>query len=169
MFQMIMGTGGSAMTKRRLFWLAYAACLGVAVLWGVRLFTPRHRINRENIDKIQVGMSLEDVESLLGAPPGDYTRGNFLLLTQDHPRNIYWAASPLDLTWGDARWIGDDAAVAVWLDPQKGVTKTQFAEVICLDAEQGILDKIRSWLRLESNSKSPGLFYLNTVYVETPP
>jgi len=142
--------GEAIMTRCRLYWLAYAACVGLAVFWGVRLLTPRHCINRENFEKIQIGMSQEEVESLLGAPPGDYTRGSLLVLAQEPSKNINWVVPPWDLTWGDARWIGKDAAVAVWLDPQKCVTKTEFAVVICFNAETTFLDKFRGWLGLEN-------------------
>lgn len=37
------------------------------------VLAPSHRITEENIRKIQAGMSVADVEAILGAPPGDYS------------------------------------------------------------------------------------------------
>src|SRR5262245_11808498 len=36
------------------------------------LAPPAHRIDREHFDLIQIGMTLAEVESILGQPPGDY-------------------------------------------------------------------------------------------------
>jgi hypothetical protein len=146
---------GFAMTKRRLFWLAYAACLALTVFWGFRLLAPRHRINRENFDQIRAGMSLEEVTSVFGAPPGDYTKGSYLLFPEEHAN---WC-SGLDSTWGDARWIGNDGAVAVWWGHHLRVRKTEFAQVIRFDAEQTFLEKFRGWLGLEKQRKPLFIFY----------
>src|SRR6516165_1126910 len=69
--------GEAIMTKRRLFWLAYAACVGLAVFWGIRLIPQRHRISAKSYDEIQVGMTLKEVETLLAVPPGDYSTRPF--------------------------------------------------------------------------------------------
>ena len=46
--------------------LVFLACLVIAGI--VMLLFPRGRVTRANFEKIQVGMSLEDVERLLGLP-----------------------------------------------------------------------------------------------------
>jgi hypothetical protein len=55
--------------------LVTAVVLVVVVAVGVFVLWPRtDRIIRENFDRIQPGMSLAEVEVILG-PPGDYTTG----------------------------------------------------------------------------------------------
>jgi hypothetical protein len=52
--------------------LASTAAGVVIFLWAI---TPRHRINPESFEKIQLGMSQEEVENILRVPPGDYGPG----------------------------------------------------------------------------------------------
>src|SRR5215471_8048203 len=99
------------MTHRRLFWLAFAACLCLAVFWGVRLLTTQHRINRESFEKIQVGMTQSDVESLLGVPPGDYSTREYTFLEPPWPLSKIW----------EFQWIGNDGRIRVKLDEKRNV------------------------------------------------
>ena len=46
---------------------------GGALLVWVNI--PRHHINQEGFEKIQVGMTWGEVEEILGVPPGDYGQG----------------------------------------------------------------------------------------------
>jgi hypothetical protein len=114
------------MTKPRLFWLTFAACLGLAAFWGVRLLTPRHRINRESLEKIQVGMTLEEVEAILGVPPGDY------------------ATKECGIAW-----VGDEGAIHVMLTPEGRVSYKGWVEPWReLIGEVTLLDKLRGWFGL---------------------
>ncbi|HMF15961.1 MAG TPA: hypothetical protein VKE98_02090 [Gemmataceae bacterium] len=114
------------MTKRRLFWLAYAACVLLAVFWGARLLTPRHRINRESLEKIQVGMTLEEVEAILGVPPGDY------------------ATKEIGIAW-----VGEEGAIHVMLNPEGRVSYLAWLEPWReLIGEVTFLDKLRGWFGL---------------------
>src|SRR5689334_21306385 len=65
-----------AMRKRTLRVLGVLACLGLLallVLWAVH---PRQRINRASCERIKAGgMSFQQVQDLLGGPPGDYRTG----------------------------------------------------------------------------------------------
>jgi hypothetical protein len=68
--------------KRRWVVLVAVGVLGVgvaaAVLVGSHsqgLTDPRAAgVNADNVDRIQVGMSAEEVDDILGVPPGDYRR-----------------------------------------------------------------------------------------------
>src|SRR5260370_895254 len=104
------------MTKRRLFWLAFAACLGLAVFWGVRLLTPRHRINRESFDKIQIDMTLGEVEAILGVPAGKYVTGPS---TYD-----FFNGDGIGFLDGDRvlDWIGDWGQIQVLLNTKNKVS-----------------------------------------------
>jgi hypothetical protein len=145
------------MTKHSLFWLAYAACLGVAVFWGLRLLPPRHRINPESFEKIQVGMTLEDVEAILGVPAGKYYKGSYFLLGPWQKVGNLWVCCGECLGQqslsGDKEWIGKDGAIAVWLDSQERVVRQEFSDLMSCEVQERFFDKLLSWLRL---SNDPG-------------
>jgi hypothetical protein len=48
------------------------AAVGVGIQW---LLTPKHRITKESLELIKVGMTQSEVEDILGVPPGDYSHG----------------------------------------------------------------------------------------------
>lgn len=128
------------MTKPRLFWLAFAACLGLAGFWGVRLLTPRHRINHGSFEKIQVGMTLEEVEALVGVPPGDYASGPYHL------------ASLCRFGWGGKQrllvsWVGNEGQIQVLVDNEKKVCGSMWADISLLE-ESNIIEKLRCWMGL---------------------
>jgi hypothetical protein len=60
--------------KRPVIVFAVGTSVSAAVL-GTYLMLPRTPINEGNYDKIQVGMSLAEVEALLGGPARDESRG----------------------------------------------------------------------------------------------
>ncbi len=70
---MLGGEQGVAMRRHRLRWalvgLAAAIAAGVVVLWP-----QPNRVTEANIHRIQVGMTRNEVEAILG-PPGDYSTG----------------------------------------------------------------------------------------------
>jgi hypothetical protein len=126
------------MTKRRLFWFGFAACLCLAVFWGVRLLTPPHRINRESFEKIQVGMTQGEIEKLFGVPPGEYTTGPYRL-------DRWGGTGLLQNCFADMYWLADEGEVFVYLDDQKErVSSMVFSNVIRL--KESFLDKFRAWL-----------------------
>jgi hypothetical protein len=53
--------------------------LGALALLGCGLIVwltyPRHRLNQASYERIEVGMTLEEVEAILGGPAADYTGG----------------------------------------------------------------------------------------------
>jgi len=152
------------MTFRRLFWLAYAACVGLAVFWGVRLLTPRHRISRENYEKIQVGMTPQGLEALLGVPPGDYSTRPCFSIENDggwrdwSARQITWTSNEgsigvrlntaNDGGWRDwsARqitWTSNEGSIGVSLNTANKVAGHFWVEHYPIEEE--IIDKVRGW------------------------
>ena len=136
------------MTKPRLFLLAFAACLGVAVFWGVRLLPPRHRINPESFEKIQVGMTLEEVEAILGVPPGDYA-------TKQHVYDLWGGDGVVLGLRHRIAWAGDEGAIHVILSPEGRVSHKLWLD-LCFIGEVTFLDKLRGWfgLRQKMNAVS---------------
>jgi hypothetical protein len=99
----------------------------VAVVTGLGLlgWPRRHRINREGFERITEGMTRQEVEDILGRPPGDYTvrrEGPFILL---HP--------PAGVNWSSQEhWISDDGWMVVTFDPFDGagpVVEKEFSPV----------------------------------------
>jgi hypothetical protein len=135
------------MTKRRLFWLAYAACLGLAVFWGVRLLTHRHRINRESFEKLQVGMSVAEVEAILGVPAGDYATGLYVEVGLRKSFSIHDTLA--------SRWVGDDGVIRVWLNEGGKVLSCRWDNIWLANDEETIVCKFRRWLGISSVDSDP--------------
>jgi hypothetical protein len=125
-----------AMRKRRKVVLGLAAAaLVLTGHVGWRAFAPpRHRITADSIRAIRGGMTLAEVETLLGAPPGDYSTTGKGVVGRD--------ASPLP-TWYYKSWSADDAGVTVWFDNEGWVV---MKEVAIWAPPVSWLDRVRSWL-----------------------
>src|SRR5688500_6429655 len=90
------------MMRRCLVLLGVAAVEILGRLTWVML-SPGSRITRENYERIQVAMTRQEVENLLGGPPGDYGSGNVVaewgtfspegLLGQSNPNVKVWLGS----------------------------------------------------------------------------
>jgi hypothetical protein len=94
------------MRRRKLL----AAVVGLAVLVAVGVFAlwpQAGRVTRENYQRIRIGMTLAEVETILG-PPGDYRsgRGETDYGGDDGP--AYWQVDPepypKPLVWGNTHW-----------------------------------------------------------------
>jgi hypothetical protein len=73
--------------SRRTFWLS-AATLLVAILACGWFLVPRSRINQENFDRIQEGMSRDDVARILGKPTGSLHDAEIVCGYEDGPNSI---------------------------------------------------------------------------------
>jgi hypothetical protein len=92
-----------------------AACFTWYFTWW--LGKPRPDINRASFERIKKGMTLPEVEAIIGAPAGDYTTG---------PTSSYedgWYGP------GDKEWIGDDGVISIWFDTQDGIKDMSFEPV----------------------------------------
>ena len=107
---------------RRRFLLVGAgvlALLGVAgflVVWAV--LRSGDRITEGNYERIREGMTLAEVEALLGGPPGDYTRGQadpLFITTSGDPANNVWLRGTIHA------WQGPQLTVEVVIAPAGGV------------------------------------------------
>jgi hypothetical protein len=100
------------MTKRRrwlLLSVAFLAMVGVVGYLALWLSSPRPRINGESIKLIKVGMTQEEVEAILGVPPGNYSSGPICFFP------------PGGLTPRTELWIGEESAVHVSFDASRKV------------------------------------------------
>jgi hypothetical protein len=82
--------------------LCFAAVVLVLTAW--LLWRPS-AVTKENIHRIQPGMTRAEVEAILGGPPQEEPGGGLMYLDGDSV-----SAGPLR---GSANWIGDDWAVTV--------------------------------------------------------
>lgn len=128
------------MRKRLLFTLGPLALVllgGYALLWWTA-----PRVSRANFGRIEVGMTLAEVEALLG-PPGMYATGPLVDREGQRPFSVFIDYGPRP---GGARklWVGDHGAVWVNLDDAGRVAGTQ---VLGLRREaEPPLVKLRRWL-----------------------
>jgi hypothetical protein len=92
---------------RRRFLLGGVVLLALVVAvvrlpWLIRKMSPP-AVSHERYERIKVGMTPEEVEAILGVPPGKYE-------TRRHRRITY--AFP----WSDYIWRGDEGTIAVRFD-----------------------------------------------------
>src|SRR4051812_29388784 len=126
------------MTRRRwlLLGMLVAAAVVAAGLWLNQ--PPRSAINAENAAKIEIGMTLAEVEAVLGGPARDETTG---------PVNDVIFGGELMLPGGpSAEWVSDEYRVWVWLDSEGRVDLYSDSPVQRLPETP--LEKLRRWLRL---------------------
>src|SRR6516165_3894766 len=101
-----------AMRKHRRSRLAALAAVAVilSVVAAQQTHTPRppHRINRDSLERLGPGMTLPEVEAILGAPPGDYSTSPLAQQVRNFPRPQY----PDFDGYEREEWLSDE--VYVW-------------------------------------------------------
>jgi hypothetical protein len=104
------------MTRKALLRLLGLAILVLAVFAIYLIWAgPRHHIDAAGYERIKTGMSLEQVEAILGVPEGDYST---LGLTQKSEINLSWLAigQGRDIMLGrteTSQWSSNFAAIRV--------------------------------------------------------
>src|SRR5262249_15470800 len=121
--------------KKKLVCLGIVAALIAAVYFLIRPGVPSHNINLATVERIQKGMTLAEVEAILGVPAGDYTTGP----TTSHCNG--WMGP------GDKEWAGDEGVIAVWFDREGKISGADFAPV---SPRTGLtwFEKLQIWLGL---------------------
>jgi hypothetical protein len=127
------------MARRRqfLFFLLAAVVVGLAATW---LFWPRTAISDETAAKIKVGMTVAEVEEILGGPQGDYTTLLGGLGEYRAPPN------PPFEDVDDQEWIGDSGAVWVYFDRHGRVCACHFVEATHAPLTLG--ERLGIWYRM---------------------
>jgi hypothetical protein len=112
--------------RRRTLLVALAAvALGLTGYAGWQAFTSGHRINKATFHQIGSGMTLAEVEALLGAPPGNYA-----------PPELSEVIEAIN-AWADAdspeprveTWWSEDGGVIVTFHPDGTGEGAQFIDV----------------------------------------
>src|SRR5262245_61624276 len=94
----------------RLLLIMLAGLLVVVIIPGFSLRAPR--ITTEFCDEIQVGMTEEQVEEILGCPPGNYSSPMPWLFERDV--SLKWAGP--DGTAKKNKWVGRRGLIVVCFD-----------------------------------------------------
>jgi hypothetical protein len=139
------------MTRRRVLLLGSVAVVaGVAVtVWA--LWPAATAITSDNGARITNGMTLAEVEALLGGPARDETTGPVERIEPPEfappdSRGIRWRIAIIDMRAGVQRWESDQARVWVHFDELPVVTGCQVFPL--RRREEGALDVLRRWLHL---------------------
>ena len=127
--------------------LAIAAALIATFGWIMIPFLVVHHVyawyglTQANYQRIREGMTLPEVEGLLGGPPGNYSR------IPDKEAGL-WTIDPdrPDLNRqffiGREVWVGNELAVAVWFDDHGRVARKESYETL----DRGLLQRFRDLL-----------------------
>jgi hypothetical protein len=137
--------------RRRLLLLTIAAVVVVLVIAVWLVWPGPSAITRENAARIKEGMTLAEVEAILGGPARDETTGP--VEREDPPefappdaRGIRWRITIADMRSSLQRWESDQARVWVHFDAEGRVTDCQHFSM--RRANEGPIDMLRRWLRL---------------------
>jgi hypothetical protein len=124
------------MTRRLLlFALPIAVVLALAIAWGL---WPRTAITAENATRIQPGMTLAEVEEILGGPAGYYNSPD------DVPVIVNEALYRLLDGCETKEWHGRRCWILVSFDKQGRGREACINP--CIPAPETFLGKINSWL-----------------------
>jgi hypothetical protein len=136
------------MSRRKRLLLIFG-CLAAVLLAGygtLRLTAPKyHRITEKNFEKIQKGMTEEEVEALLGTRAGVYSpqkTGSYF--TIKHPWSMpsgLW----LIQKYGGKEWVGKEIGIYVLFDRTGRVTES-LRGTVREDGDESFLTKLRRWL-----------------------
>jgi hypothetical protein len=123
------------MARRCIFAFVCAGLVGMLAVCIWLLCPPPSAITKENGDRIQLGMTLQEVEAILAGPPRDETCGRVIVI-YDGSRN----ESPVR-----CQWIGADLAVCV--EFENGQVSWIERGIVFL-RDETMLQVIRRYLRL---------------------
>jgi hypothetical protein len=134
--------------RRLLLGAGLLLLLGAAVAIRAWRALPKHRITWESYDQIRFHMTAEEVQRILGVPPGEYPAGaeQIRYAQGEHDPNAFsWeeAAYHFRSTPGWREWVGPEEAVGVVLNDQGLVVQKHWGWVIRKDT---ILQKLRRLL-----------------------
>jgi hypothetical protein len=126
--------------KRRFLWFGMVIGLVLAACFVLRPGVPKHNINLASFEKIKKGMTLAEVEAILGVAAGDYATEP----TTSHC-NGWWGP-------GDKEWVGDEGVISVWFDPQGKIMDKDFSPV-SLRPGLNWFERLQMWLGLAEKTE----------------
>jgi hypothetical protein len=148
--------------RRRIFiWAGLFIVLGVSLLTGYWFARPHPRIDQATVDKIQPGMTEQEVIDIIGAPPGNYGLGHgemdewvelirTMRIYNQTGNNPWFEPAPLAVK----DWLGQEHGIRVSFDPQGNVVRADFNSV--WREYDSHYDMILVWCRLKDRrSRTP--------------
>jgi hypothetical protein len=138
------------MTKRKrwLVGLLLITCLGaVAIVYF--LMPPRSPINQGNYTTLRLGMTLQEVESVLGGPARDESTGVLVTYVGDEAFKFIPAmlgGMTMSSAYRTRVWATDYAIIRLTLDHQMRVDSLEYMDVH--PADNPLVAYVCRWLRL---------------------
>jgi hypothetical protein len=140
------------MSRRTRHLLSLSLPVLVALAAAAWLLWPRTAITRENFDRIEVGMTLAEVEAILGGPPREEATGPFV--PRDGDPDSVWITHEFMVIIGpgapafpaDRGWAAHSLLVWVTFDAEGRVSAKNCLPV--RRATEPLLDRLRRWLGL---------------------
>jgi hypothetical protein len=149
----------ATMTRCRLLLIGHLAVIAVLCVASL-LFWPRpSAINRENFERLEIGMALADVETILGGPARNESTGP---LTSDEPEGAVAGGPETQLVlvpdggWVSSgggqfvppakQWLSNTQLICVSLDHSGRVESCHAVPVRRM--QEPPLETLRRWLRL---------------------
>ena len=122
--------------KRLLLIVGYLTAMLLATYGILRLTAPRPKLTLDNMEAIEDGMTLQEVEKILGAPAGNYSslrdaEAADLPQCYDKP--------------GDKNWVDDQMWLGVRFD-EAGNVKARYYYPHRRNDNRTFLDNLRRWL-----------------------
>jgi hypothetical protein len=113
--------------------LAISTCLVVAGYWLLPQLYPTCAVTRENFQKIERGMTRQQIEALLGGQEGDYSGGRC------ESNGFYFGPAG-----GLHEWVGTDVAIRVCFEDNGNVSEMYLMDV--RPANRDFWGCIQRWL-----------------------
>jgi len=129
------------MSRRRLLLVAIPAVL-ILVGAGAWVLWPRPGITRANAAQVVEGMTLAEVEAIMGGSPRDESTGP---LCVDEPADPTWDGTGICAA-NRPTWTSNQVLVEIDLDANRQVERARWYPV--RRAPESLLDIVRRWLRL---------------------
>jgi hypothetical protein len=139
------------MTRRRVLLLGSAAVAGGLAVTAWAMWPPATAITADNAASIKLGMTLAEVEAILGGPARDEATGPVERIeppdfAPPDSRGIRGRITIIDMRAGVQRWDSDHARVWVHFDQSGLVTDSQVFPL--RRREESTVAMIRRWLHL---------------------
>jgi hypothetical protein len=128
----------TSLSRRHWLYLLLAAIMAVVAAGGwVYWLEVRPGITRQNAARIQDGMTIAEVEALLGGPAGDYQTPG-----RPHTTYMYHYAHPVGSV--EKKWIGDEGLAIVAFDSEGRVVVHLYIDA----ADYSMHARLRRWIGL---------------------
>jgi hypothetical protein len=111
--------------------------------------SPSRKINAKTYERIQLGMGLEEIEDLIGLPPGDY-RDDAEKASGISPWGSLGISDATFFASEDWRksvsWIGKDYAITLFLNDAGSIVEDKQLCTPLTPKRRSLVEQLRHWL-----------------------